>query len=54
MEIKRMEAYDEAAVLALYDSVGWTAYTDTPDALKRVLKTRCWLWVPMKMESCWG
>ncbi len=35
MEIKKIEAYDEAAILALYASVGWTAYTDDPGALKK-------------------
>ncbi len=35
MEIKKIETYDEAAILALYASVGWTAYTDAPVALKK-------------------
>ncbi len=34
MEIKCIEIYDEATILALYNSVGWTAYTDAPNALK--------------------
>ncbi len=35
MEIKKIETYDEATILALYASVGWTAYTDDPVALKK-------------------
>ncbi len=35
MEIEKIEIYDEIAILALYASVGWTAYTDDPEALKK-------------------
>lgn len=35
MEIKKIETYDEAAILALYASAGWAAYTDDPVALKK-------------------
>ncbi len=34
MEIKRITKYDETQILPLYSSVGWTAYTDMPDALR--------------------
>ncbi len=35
MEFKRIELYDAAVILPLYQSVGWTAYTDSPDSLRR-------------------
>ncbi len=35
MEIKKIDTYDEAVILPLYASVGWTAYTDTPNALRK-------------------
>ncbi len=35
MEIKIIDRYDECIILPLYASVGWTAYTDTSDALKK-------------------
>ena len=34
MEIREYGPYDEAEVLALYESVGWTAYTKEPQALR--------------------
>ena len=34
MEIKAYTEYDEAEILGLYASVGWTAYTDDPAALR--------------------
>lgn len=34
IEIKEYSIYDEEEILALYSSVGWTAYTDRPDTLK--------------------
>ncbi len=33
MEIKQITQYEEAQILPLYSSVGWTAYTDAPEAL---------------------
>lgn len=38
MEIKNYSAYNEKEILKLYSSVGWTAYTDDPQALKAVSK----------------
>ncbi len=35
MEIKRIEVYDAAVILPLYQSVGWTAYNASPDSLRR-------------------
>ncbi len=35
MEIKEYKTYHEAEILNLYSSVGWTAYTDHPDVLKK-------------------
>lgn len=35
IEIKEYSIYDEEEILALYSSVGWTAYTDRPDTLKK-------------------
>ena len=35
MEIREYTIYNEKEILALYASVGWTAYTDHPEALKR-------------------
>ncbi len=34
MEIREYKAYNETEILNLYSSVGWTAYTDEPEALK--------------------
>ena len=34
MEIRAYTEYNEAEILDLYASVGWTAYTDDPAALK--------------------
>lgn len=34
MDIREYARYDEAEVLDLYGSVGWTAYTDDPAALR--------------------
>ena len=35
MEIIEYRTYREEEILPLYASVGWTAYTDAPDALRR-------------------
>ena len=35
MEIIEYQTYREGEILPLYTSVGWTAYTDAPDALRR-------------------
>lgn len=35
MEIKNYSAYNEKEILKVYSSVGWTAYTDDPQALKQ-------------------
>lgn len=35
MEIKEYRAYNEADILQLYESVGWTAYTDHPEVLRK-------------------
>ena len=35
MEIREYTQYDEADVLRLYAAVGWTAYTDNPEALRK-------------------
>ena len=34
MDIREYRTYDAQEILALYGSVGWTAYTDRPEALK--------------------
>lgn len=41
MVIKEYTTYKEDEILNLYASVGWTAYTDHPDTLKRDLKIPC-------------
>lgn len=33
MEIRDYESYNEGEILSLYESVGWTAYTDYPEVL---------------------
>ena len=33
MEIREYSIYDETEILRLYQSVGWTAYTDHPEVL---------------------
>ena len=35
MTIREYDAYDEREILPLYASVGWTAYTDRPDVLRK-------------------
>lgn len=35
MEIIEYKAYNEPEILCLYSSVGWTAYTDHPDVLRK-------------------
>jgi len=35
MEIREYTVYNEKEILALYASVGWTAYTDHPDVLRK-------------------
>lgn len=35
MEIIEYQTYREEDILPLYTSVGWTAYTDAPDVLRR-------------------
>ena len=35
MEIKEYLTYNEPEILALYTAVGWTAYTDHPEVLKK-------------------
>lgn len=35
MEIREYQTYDEAEILPLYTSVGWTAYTEKPDTLRQ-------------------
>ncbi len=35
MEIRGYSSYNETEILSLYASVGWTAYTDSPDALRK-------------------
>ena len=35
MQIREYRTYNEAEILELYTSVGWTAYTNHPEALKR-------------------
>ena len=35
MEIREYGIYNEDEILRLYTSVGWTAYTDQPDMLKK-------------------
>ncbi len=34
MEIREYDTYNEADILRLYASVGWTAYTDAPEVLR--------------------
>ncbi|MDE5893642.1 MAG: GNAT family N-acetyltransferase [Acetatifactor sp.] len=35
MEIREYLQYNEAEILSLYSSVGWTAYTDTQEVLRK-------------------
>ena len=35
MEIREYTLYNDTEILNLYSSVGWTAYTDHPDSLRR-------------------
>ena len=35
MKIKEYKTYSEPEILSLYASVGWTAYTDQPEVLRK-------------------
>ena len=35
MEIREYKTYNESEILRLYASVGWTAYTDQPEMLRK-------------------
>ena len=35
MEIREYKIYNEPEILRLYESVGWTAYTDQPEVLRK-------------------
>ena len=35
MEIREYKIFNEAEILQLYQSVGWTTYTDQPEVLKK-------------------
>lgn len=35
MDIREYKTYDETEILDLYASVGWTAYTEQPESLRR-------------------
>lgn len=35
MDIREYKTYNETEVMSLYESVGWTAYTDHPDSLRQ-------------------
>ena len=35
MEIKDYRVYNEEQILQLYKSVGWSAYTEYPDVLRK-------------------
>lgn len=35
MEIREYKPYNEAEILGLYESVGWTAYTNQPEVLRK-------------------
>lgn len=35
MEIRESHTYDESEILPLYESVGWTAYTENPEVLQK-------------------
>lgn len=35
MDIQEYKTYDETEILGLYASVGWTAYTEQPESLRR-------------------
>lgn len=35
MEISEYRTYNESEILPLYESVGWTAYTENPEVLQK-------------------
>ena len=41
MHIEEYTTYQESEVLALYGSVGWTAYTEQPEGLLRAVGDGC-------------
>mgnify|MGYP000546047541 CR=1 FL=1 len=42
MEIREYKTYNESEILRLYTSVGWTAYTDQPEALRKGFESSMW------------
>ena len=38
MEIREYKTYNELEILHLYESVGWSAYTDQPEALRKAFE----------------
>ena len=47
MQIKEYKTYNASEIAELYESVGWTAYTDDLDALRRGFENS-----PMKVNLC--
>lgn len=39
MEIREYRTYNIQEILSLYESVGWTAYTDQPEVLQKVFES---------------
>ena len=42
MEIREYKTYNELEILRLYTSVGWTAYTDQPEVLRKGFESSMW------------
>lgn len=54
MEIKEYLSYDEKEILALYESVGWTAYTENPAALRLGFAHSLLTLAAYEGNVCWG
>lgn len=47
------KTYNEAEIMALYSSVGWSNYTNNPAMLRKAYKNSLYVLL-MLMESLWG
>lgn len=54
MEIKKYEFYNESEIIDLYSSVGWTAYTDNPEALKKGFENSLLILAAYENENLMG
>lgn len=54
MEIRKYRTYNEKEILSLYESVGWTAYTEHPDVLRNGFEKSMLIMTAYKDEQLMG